>query len=89
MKCAVAAVVLAGDAGQLAQLAAVEHAVGDGDAQHRRVALDVPAVLQAQRAEVVVGELTGQMALQLVAELGRAGVDELAVEIGVGVHGVS
>ena len=77
-----------GDARQLAQLAAVQHPVRHGDAQHRRMALDVPAVLQAQRAEVVVRELTGQMAFELVAELGRAGVDELSVEIGIGVHGV-
>jgi hypothetical protein len=47
-------VVLAGDAGQHAQLAARQFAVGHGHAQHRRMALHVPAVLQAQRAEVVV-----------------------------------
>ena len=51
---AVAAVELARDARQLAQLAAAQLAVGHGDAQHRRVALHVPAVLQAQRAELVV-----------------------------------
>jgi hypothetical protein len=54
-------------------------AVGNGDAQHRAVALDVEAVLQAQRAELVVGELAGQIALDLVAELGDAFVDELLV----------
>ena len=47
-------VVFAGDLGQHAQLAAGQLAVGHRDAQHRRVALDVPAVLQAQRAELVV-----------------------------------
>ena len=34
--------------------AAAQLAVGHGHAQHRRVALHVPAVLQAQRAELVV-----------------------------------
>ena len=46
-----------------------QRAVRHGDARHRRVALDVPAVLQAQRAELVVAQLAGEVALQLVAEL--------------------
>jgi hypothetical protein len=64
-------------------------AVGHGHAQHRCMALHVPAVLQAQRAEVVVGQLAGQVALELVAELGRAGADEPAIEVGVLVHGAA
>ena len=52
---AVVAVELARDARQLAQLAAAQLAVGHGHAQHRRMALHVPAVLQAQRPELVVG----------------------------------
>ena len=39
--------------GDLAHLAAGQLAIGDGDAQHGRITLDVPAVLQAQRAELV------------------------------------
>ena len=50
------------------------------------MALHVPAVLQAQRAEVVVGQLAGEMALELVAELRGALVHELAVEFVVSVH---
>jgi len=41
------------------------------------VALDVPAVLQTQRAEVIVGQLARQMAFKLVTKLGRTGADEL------------
>ena len=81
-----AAVELARDAGQRAQLLRAQLAVGHGDAQHRRVALDVPAVLQAQRPEVVVGQLAGEVALELVAELRGALVHELAVEFVVAVH---
>ncbi len=81
-----AAVELAADARQLAQLAAGQFAVGDRDAQHRRVALDVPAVLQAQRTEFVVAQLAGEVALQLIAELCSTGVYKLAVEFGVLVH---
>ena len=77
---AVAAVVLARDACQRAQLPAAQLAVGHRDAQHRRMALDVPAVLQPQRPKLVVAQLARQVALQLVAKLRRALVHELAVE---------
>ncbi|MNJ76423.1 hypothetical protein D3C77_737000 [compost metagenome] len=50
---AVAAVPFAGDMRQRAQLARRQDAVGDRDAQHGRVALDVQAVLQAQNAEFI------------------------------------
>ena len=82
----VAAVELARDAREGAQLLRAQLAVGHGDAQHRRVALHVPAVLQAQRAEFVVAELAREVALELVAELRRAPVHEVAVEIVVSVH---
>jgi hypothetical protein len=83
---AVAAVELARDAGQLAQLAGVDLAVGHRDAQHRRMALHVPAVLQAKRAELVVAEPAGEVALELVAVLCSALLHEAAVEVGVLVH---
>jgi hypothetical protein len=44
------------------------------------MALDVPAILQPQRAEVVFGQVAGEVAFQLVAELRGALVDELAVD---------
>ena len=83
---AVVAVVHPGDVGQGVQLLGAQRAVGHGHAQHRRMALHIPAVLQAQGAEVVIGQLAGQVALQLVTELRGTGVHELAVESGVGVH---
>jgi hypothetical protein len=43
------------------------------------VALDVQAVLQAQRAELFVGQLAGQVAAGLVAKLGDAFVDDSLV----------
>ena len=51
------------------------------------MALDVPAVLQAQRFEFVTAQGACLEAFQLVAELGGTLADELAVEIGVLVHG--
>ena len=68
----VAAVVLARNQSQRAQLLRRQQSVGNRDPQHRRMALDVPAVLQPQRAELVVAQLAGEVALQLVAVLGRA-----------------
>jgi hypothetical protein len=79
-------VMLARDAGQCAELWARQLAIRHRHAQHRRMALHVPAVLQPQRAEVVIGQLPGEVALQLIAELRRALVHELAVEGGVLVH---
>ena len=84
----VAAVVLAGDARELADLRRRQFTVGHGHAQHRRMALDVPAVLQAQRTELVIAQLAGQIALKLVAELCSALTHKLLVEFGVLVHGV-
>ena len=54
---AVAAVVVARDVREHAQLARRQQAVRNRDAQHRRVPLDVQAVLQAQRTELVLGQL--------------------------------
>ncbi len=79
-------VVFAGNAGQHAQLGAGELAVRHCYTQHGCVALDVPAVLQAQGAEFFVTQSAGLVAFQLVAVLGRAGADELAVKFGVLVH---
>src|SRR5882762_169225 len=84
---AVTAVVLARDLREFSQLLRRQQAVGDGDAQHRRVTLDVEAVPEAQRAELVIGELAREKAPGLVAELGDALVDELLVDFVVKVHG--
>ena len=73
---------------QHAQLGAADLAVGHGDAQHGGVALHVPAVLQAQGEELLVAQFAALPALELVAELLGAQLDELAVEIGVSVHRV-
>ena len=63
-----------------------QQAVGNRDAQHRRVLLDVQAVLQPQRPELVLGQLAGQEAPGLVAELRDALVDDALVEWVVAVH---
>ena len=83
---AVAAIVLARDVGQLAQLARRQRAVGNGDPQHVGMELQVEAVVQAQRLELLLGQLAGQPAAHLVAELVDALGDERAVVVVVTVE---
>jgi hypothetical protein len=73
--------------GQGAQLARGEDAVGNGDAQHGRVLLDVQAVLQAQHAEIVFAQLSIEEAARLVGELRHALVYQALVDGVVQVHG--
>jgi len=83
---AIAAVVRAGDVRERAQLAGREQTVRDRDAQHRRVLLEVQAVLQPQRAELVLRQLARQKAPRLVAKLRDALCHNRPVEGSVAVH---
>ena len=87
VKWPVAPVVDAGDVGELAHLARRQRAVGHGDAQHVGVQLQVEAVHQAQRLELVLRQLAREAALDLVAELRDALAHELRIEFVVAVHG--
>ena len=84
---AVAAVVLLRDVGELAQLPRAQGAVGDGDPQHVGVELQIEAVLQPQRLELVLAQLARQPALDLVGELRGPLQDELPVELVIAIHG--
>ena len=53
---AVAAVILLGDLGELAHLPRRQRAIGNGDAQHIGVELQIEAVHQPQRPELVLGQ---------------------------------
>ena len=72
---------------EFAQLLRRQQAVGNGHAQHRRMALDVEAVLQAQGTEVVLRQLAGEVSPCLVAELRDAFVNNALVYFVVLVHG--
>ena len=69
---AVAAVVFARDESERPQLRRVERAIGNGDAQHIGVKLQVDAVHQAQRLELLLGQLARQPPRHLAAELADA-----------------
>ena len=80
-------VVLPRNAGQHAQLGAADFAIRHRNAGHGRVALDVPAVLQAQRQQLLIGQLAALPALQLVPKLLGAKFYKLTVKFCVLVHG--
>ena len=82
----VALVVFTGDKGQLAHLFGRYQAVGDGDAQHGCVTLNVKAVLQAQWQELRIAQLASQIAAGLVAELLDAFLDDPLVILVVNIH---
>ena len=83
---AVAAIVAARDMRQHAQLRRRQRAVGNGDAQHVGVQLQIDAVHQPQRLEFVFGQFARQAPRDLVAEFGDALGDQGAVEFVVDVH---
>ena len=79
-------IVFAGDLRENAKLGRMQLAVGDRHTQHRRIALNVPAILQAQRAKFVFWEAAIEAAFQLIAVLRCSQFDEFFIEIIVGVH---
>jgi hypothetical protein len=66
--------------------AATEQAVGHRDAQHVGVSLQVEAVHQAQRSELVLAQLAVDAALHLVPVLLDALSDDAGVHGVVSVH---
>src|SRR5262245_61210098 len=83
---AVAAIPAPADHGELAELPWRQHAIGDGDAQHVSVQLQIEAIAQAQGAELVLGQLAGEPSLNLLAELRHTLTHEGVVELVITVH---
>ncbi len=84
---AIVLVVLARDAPEHANLIGSQQAIRNRDAQHRRMLLDVEAVTQSQRTEIVLGQLTREKPLRLVPVLGDALIHERLVDLVVLIHG--
>ena len=78
----------AGDDRQLAQLRRRQHAIGDRHAEHIGVQLEIEAVHQPERLELLLGQRAGEAALHLVGELGdplpQEGAVDLVVAVGPG-----
>ena len=81
-----AAVVALGDERELAHLRRAQEAVWDGDAHHVGVALQVEAVHQAQRPELVLGQLAGHAALDLASVLFDALTHDAEVDVVITIH---
>ena len=80
---AVIAVIFARDVRQHVHLAAVERAIGNGDAQHVGVELQIEAVHQPQRLELVLGDFPRQASRDLAAKLGGPVGEEFPVEASI------
>ena len=83
---AVAAVIAPRDMRERPQLLRRQRSVGDRDAEHIGVQLQIDAVLQPQHLEFVLGEFAGQPALHLIAKFRDAFVDDRAIEFVICIH---
>ncbi len=83
---AVAAIVAVADQRELPHLPRGERAVGNGDAQHIGVQLQVEAVLQAQRLELILRQRAVEAPFHLRPELAHALAHEARIEFVIPVH---
>jgi hypothetical protein len=80
------AIVAARDVPKHAQLLRRQQPIGNRHTQHRRVALDIEAIAQAQVLEFVLRKLSREEAARLVAKLRDPLVDERTVDGVIPVH---
>ena len=83
---AIATVIAARHIGELAHLIGGERAIRDGDPQHVGMQLQIDAVHQPQRLELILIELAREPARDLTAELSDALRQQGPVEVVVEVH---
>ena len=83
---AVALVIGAGDVRQPPHLPAVERPIGNGDPQHIGVQLQIDAVHQPQRLELVLGQGAGRASRHLVGELRHPLAHQRMVELVIAIH---
>src|ERR1700730_17249382 len=83
---AVALVVAPRDEGELAQLPRRQGAIGDGDAKHIGMQLQIDAIHQAKRPELFLVQFSGETARDLVAKWRHAYGDKVFVEFIVTIH---
>src|ERR1700722_13407714 len=81
-----AAIVAPRNPAQRAQLYGGQQAVGDGDAQHRRMALNVQAIPQTQMPKFIVIQFAVEEAPRLIPKLGDSLVDQRFVDRVISIH---
>src|SRR6185437_7338610 len=74
------------DLPELAQLTRAEQPVGNGNAQHGGMTLDVQTIAQPQAPELVLRQFAGQEAPGLVGELRDPLIDKRLVELVIAIH---
>ena len=82
----IALVIGSADLGNLADLAAGHHSVGNRNPQHGRQALDIESVLQAQRKECLIADLSVEIASGLISILFNSLIDKFLIVLIVDVH---
>jgi hypothetical protein len=83
---AVVLVVVARDVGKAVHLPGREGAVGNRDPQHVGMELQVEAVHEPERLELILGHVAGQPARHLAVELRDALANQGLVEFVVAIH---
>ena len=79
-------IIFARDMGEHVHLLAAQRAIGNGNPQHIGVELQIEAVHQSQRLELVLGQLAGDAPFHLVAEFLDSRVDHLLVILVILIH---
>ena len=75
------------DQRQLPHLPRGERAIGNGDAQHIGVELEIEAILQAQRTELIIRKRAIQPPFHLIGKLGDPFAHEALVKFVIAIHG--
>src|SRR5262245_44410417 len=83
---AVALIVAPGDEGKLAQLTRRQRAIGNSDAKHIGMKLQIDAIHQTKRTELLLGQFARKPASDLITKLRRPGSNKAFVELIVTVH---
>ena len=83
---AVIAIIFPRDMREHPHLPAVERAIGNGDAQHIGMQLQIQSVHQPQWLELVFRNLTRDTPVYLIAKFGNAGIDDRLVEMVIFIH---
>src|SRR5205823_4426331 len=83
-----APVVGARDERELSHLFRVEQPIRNRDAEHGCMPLDIQPVAESKRAELVLGQLTGEKPARLITKFSHALVNHRLVDLVVAIHGL-
>jgi hypothetical protein len=85
----ITAVIFVSDIAQHTHLCSIQSAIGDRDAQHIGVELEVEPVHQPQRLELILRQMAFDPAADLIAEFLDAGIDHRLVKLVIFIHQIT